>query len=387
MKRATKFAFLCPDDLSAWIFLKPFLTCLKKPDVESTILAPIVYDYRNSLIGLGANYIEVPMIRYINPIKDLIYILSVRKALTKIDPDFIVSFTTKPNLFSCLSVSSKKPKICLAIRGLGGIFDEAASSLTKILRNIASFLYKKSCKRSDIVWFTNEEDRDFFLKNSFVTPDKVFLTKNAIDISFYNEAAVNQDAKEQISSELKIDRQRPVIVMVARLIYSKGINEFIVAAELLKDRISAEFVLVAPDEVGHPDRFPKDKLDKALADGFIKWIPFTHNIRELYSLSSLAVLPSYYREGGYPRALLEPMAMGKPVIAADTPYCRGPISDSSIGLLVPPKNPAALADAIEQILKNPDETIKMGKAARKHIEENFDDQVVCRKVLSRLKEI
>lgn len=387
MKRSTTFAFLCPDDLSAWIFLKPFLSSLKKPDAESTILAPVVYGYRNSLIELGANYQEVPMVRYIDPIKDLKYILSVRRKLKSINPDFIISFTTKPNLFSSLSVSSKKSKICLAIRGLGGIFDEAASPLTKILRKIASFLYKRSCEKSDIVWFTNEEDRDFFLNNSFVSPDKVFLTKNAIDISFFNERAVEEEAKEKLSTMLKIDPKQPVVVMVARLIYSKGINEFIAASEMLKDKSLAQFVLVAPDEEGHPDRFPKEMLDQAVANGFIKWIPFTQNIRELYSLSSIAVLPSYYREGGYPRALLEPMAMGKPVIAADTPYCRGPIKDSSVGFLVPPKNPSALADAIVRILKNSDEANKMGEAARRHVEENFDDRVVCRKVLSRLSEI
>ena len=103
-----------------------------------------------------------------------------------------------------------------------------------------------------------------------------------------------------------------------------------------------------------------------------------------YALADLSVLPSYYKEGGYPRALLEAMALGKPVIAADTDECRGPVDDGRNGFLVPARDASALAQRIVRILDDDDLYEKFGRRSLERIRNEFDDRVVAREVLSAM---
>ena len=103
-------------------------------------------------------------------------------------------------------------------------------------------------------------------------------------------------------------------------------------------------------------------------------------MKELYSLSDLAVLPSYYKEGGHPRGLLEPMSMGKPVIAADTVDCRSPVEHGKNGYLVPIKDPEALASAIEDLMKDALKRKEFGEYSRKKVLAEYDEGVVIKQM-------
>jgi glycosyltransferase involved in cell wall biosynthesis len=98
----------------------------------------------------------------------------------------------------------------------------------------------------------------------------------------------------------------------------------------------------------------------------------------------VAVLPSYYKEGGYPRALLEPMAFGKPVVTTDIPDCRGPVEHGKNGYLVPVRDSMALAGAIELLIGDRMKNKKFGRYSRKKIENEFDDRKVVEKILAEL---
>src|SRR6185503_15073416 len=102
--------------------------------------------------------------------------------------------------------------------------------------------------------------------------------------------------------------------------------------------------------------------------GRFRWLGFRRDVPAVIALSDVAVLPSWYREGGYPRGLLEPMAMGKPVIAADTVDCRGPVDPGKNGLLVPPRDSAALADAIDRLVSDAAMRREFGLESRRRAE-------------------
>jgi glycosyltransferase involved in cell wall biosynthesis len=118
--------------------------------------------------------------------------------------------------------------------------------------------------------------------------------------------------------------------------------------------------------------------------GSLQWLGFRKDVLELYALSDVAVLPSYYKEGGYPRALLEPMALAKPVIAADTDDCKGPVRHGENGFLVPPGDGKALAERIEELFKDPALRARFGSRSLEIMREEFDDRIVGMQVLAEM---
>ena len=104
------------------------------------------------------------------------------------------------------------------------------------------------------------------------------------------------------------------------------------------------------------------------------WLGFQEDVKAFYAVSQLAVLPSYYNEGGYPRALLEPMSMGRPIIAADTDGCRGTVEEGENGFLVPPRDSNALARGIALIMDDDDLRQRMGQYSREKACRDFDEK-------------
>ena len=128
------------------------------------------------------------------------------------------------------------------------------------------------------------------------------------------------------------------------MIISKGINEFYEASLIVKNSYpKTKFILVGAEEKNNPDSVPKKYLNNLQKQSHFKYIGFRKDIKELYSIANIATLPSYYPEGGYPRAITEPMSMGYAVIAANTKNCSGSIAENINGLLVEPRNSKDLA--------------------------------------------
>ena len=173
--------------------------------------------------------------------------------------------------------------------------------------------------------------------------------------------------------------------MIARMIWAKGIREFVEAAVSLNTALpSLHFVLVAPLEDGSEGAVPASYIERYKSKTNLHWLGFRDDIEALIKLCDVAVLPSYYKEGGYPRALLEPMAMGKPVIAADTTDCRGPVEHGVTGYLVPPRDSGELTKAIARLIEDPDLRKRFGAKSRDKIEQEFDEDVIVPQALTQL---
>jgi glycosyltransferase involved in cell wall biosynthesis len=168
------------------------------------------------------------------------------------------------------------------------------------------------------------------------------------------------------------------VILIARMIREKGVADFAEAARLLKGK--AEFLLVgAPDE-GNPNSITEAELKSWLAEQIITWLGPRRDIAALLSTAHIACQPSSYREG-LPKSALEAMAAGKPLVASDIPGCREAVVHGITGLLAPPRNPVALAAALETLINGPALRAKMGAAARLRVEENFSDAIICAKTL------
>ena len=162
-------------------------------------------------------------------------------------------------------------------------------------------------------------------------------------------------------------------------------EKFIDAANILSlENPNLKFLLVAPNEKNSLDSVPVSYVRDAEKNGSFKWLEFRKDIFDLCALCDLAVLPSYYKEGGYPRALLEPMALGKPVIAADTRDCRAPVLDGENGFLVPPRDVAKLVERITEICSDKKMRESFGRKSLSLILDEYDDKEVVMKILSEI---
>jgi len=343
-------------------------------------------NYIEQIDKLAVRHYPVRMSRYVDPFSDIECFCAVYRICCREKFDVVINFTTKPNVLGAVAARlAGVEKVVCAVRGLGGPFLPQTNLKGRLLQIVVKSLYRLACRMSDTVWFTNQGDMDYFLNSGLVDKEKAVKTTNALDISEYSQDRVDEDELIRLRKELSLNVEDKVVVMVGRMIWSKGIREFIEAAESLKsERPDLKFILIAPEEQGHPDEVPATFIrEKGKMDNFV-WLGFRKDVKNLYALSDLAVLPSFYNEGGYPRALLEPMAFGKPVITTDLPQCRGPVEQGRNGYLIPPRNSRALKEAVLSIVGNDQLRRTMGVYSRKKIEQEFDDRLVVEEILHNI---
>ena len=173
--------------------------------------------------------------------------------------------------------------------------------------------------------------------------------------------------------------------MLARMSRAKGVREVVEAASILRDKYPMViFILVGPWDDGSSDSVSEsylrenEKYDNFISTGFRK------NVQIFYAVSDLAVLPSYYREGGFPRGLTEAMSMGKPIITTDSVHCRATVEDRKNGYHVPIKDSKALANAIEKIIADHDKKVKFGRYSRVKALNEFDERKIVSQVVQEI---
>lgn len=156
----------------------------------------------------------------------------------------------------------------------------------------------------------------------------------------------------------------PVVLMAGRLLWQKGVGEFVAAARALRTAGSnARFVLVGTPDPGHPSAVPWSRLVEWQRQGVVEWLGWRRDMAELIARSHVACLPSYYGEG-MPRFLLEAAASGRAIVTTDCSGCREVVRHGVNGLLVPPRDPEALAAAIGSLLADPERRAAMGARGR-----------------------
>lgn len=373
-----KIAFVCPDDHSVTLFCKGIIRSLLSIDAAEVVVLCSISNYKQEIEKLGVRCISVDVYRYFNPVKDATYMIDLYKIFKKEKVDLVFNFSTKPNIYGTLAAKlAHVEKIIFHVVGLGSAFMASSSLKDKLIKSSYLFMYKLACNVAHNVWFTNKNDLAFFLSNQMIASDKTVLTRNYLNIDSYRPMPNDDVAIGNLRKELEVNYRDKVVVMVARMIWAKGIREFVEAAELLKKRCPIiKFILIAPLEPGSPDAVPEEYIREKEINANLKWLGFRDDVKSFYALSDIAVLPSYYKEGGYPRALLEPMAMGKPIIAADSDDCNATVDNGKNGYLVPIKDAKALADAIEHIVTDNEKCLEFGKYSRQKALTEFDENII-----------
>lgn len=176
----------------------------------------------------------------------------------------------------------------------------------------------------------------------------------------------------------------PVVMLASRLLWDKGVGEFVEAARRLAGR--ARFVLVGSPDPGNPASLPEARLRQWEKEGVVEWWGYSVDMAATLAQATIVCLPSYYREG-LPKVLLEAMACGRPVITTDAPGCRDCVCDGDNGLLVPVRDADALARAIARLLDDAALRQRMGARSRERAVEEFSQERVIAATLAVYREV
>ena len=381
-----KIALVCPDGLSVLLFCQGIISGLKRIDGAQIVVVSADGEYGREIEALGVRRVSVPIARFVSPARDLAYLWALYRVFKRERCQIVFNFSTKPNVYGTIAArAAGVPRVVSHVVGLGSAFLPAMDLRGHALRRLVLRFYRVACRLSDRVWFTNRNDLAYFSAHGVVDPDKTVLTTNYLDIEVYSPTAVSRDQIENVRKELGLSAEDRAVVMVGRMIWAKGVREFAEAAEYLRDRYpEVHFLLVGPVENGSPDAVPEAYLREKERTAKFRWLGFRREVRTLYALADVAVLPSYYKEGGYPRALLEPMAMGKPIITTDSADCREVVEEGRNGYLVPVGDRVALGEAVAQLLDDHDLRARFGAYSRLKAERDFDQRRVVVHALTEL---
>jgi len=302
--------------------------------------------------------IELRMRRkYFAPISDILDVAKIMWYLFKYRPAVVHSFNPKPALLSFSSVRFfSQTKFFIGVTGLGNTFIRAPK-----LEGLITTLLKQACDRASFVFFQNNDDIESFVSRSIVPRDKALLFIGpGVDLDTFFPKGNH--------SESPIYR----VGCVARLIWQKGIKEFVETAEqfqLKYPNVKVEFRLFGEIDRDHPDRIDSSYIENAVKEKYISHVPWTEDIAgELRDLD-VFILHSY-REGA-PRAILEASAVELPTIGSDAIGVRELVIDGETGFLTELNDVDAIVDALYTLFENPGLRREMGRKARKEIGEKF----------------
>jgi len=240
---------------------------------------------------------------------------------------------------------------CLSKTGMQGIFDDHRA-----------YLYRIALVRNEKVFFQNPDDLKLFQELKLVAARKCLLVSGSgVNLGYYKPAALPTGA--------------PAFLMIARLLKEKGFEEYVKAAQIVKQKYpETVFRMIAWQLAGSPSVISSDQVERWKDEGLVEIFGETNDVRPFLAGASVYVLPSY-REGT-PRTVLEAMAMGRAIITTDAPGCRETVVDGVNGFLVPERDSKSLAEAMERFILEPELIAKMGKASRRIAEEKYNVHIV-----------
>lgn len=350
-------------------FRGKLLEAIHQQGYEIHIIAPDLASFpteHEKLLDLDYCVHEVPMQRTgTNPASDLKTLLSMYALIKKIKPDCVLSYTIKPVIYGTLAAwLAKVPNRYALITGLGYAFQNVEThSKRSIFQKLVHALYQQALSRSHKAFFQNPDDLKLF--------QDLTLLKSQISSVVVNGSGVNVTDFNILPLPTNEQQQAKIsFLLIARLLIDKGVREYALAAEIIKQKHpNVEFNLVGwIDE--NPSAITQQELDQWVTKKTVKYWGKLADVRPAIAESSVYVLPSY-REGT-PRTVLEAMAMGRAIITTDAPGCRETVVDGDNGFLVEVKSVESLVEAMQKFIHHPELIEKMGNRSREIALHKYD---------------
>ncbi len=322
----------------------------------------------DAIVEAGITLHHVPFNRRsLNPFNALYTIYKITCLYRRIKPDIVHHVAIKPVLFGTIAAYlSGVSHVINAVAGLGHVF-ASQSWLLCPLRLMMRLLLRS--QRVTII-VQNPEDQT---ELETLTGKPVHLILGAgVDTALFTPAA------QKTSSEIK----EIIITHASRLLWSKGVGELVNATKILRDqRYTIKIQIVGMPDDQNPDTIPAPILQAWHDDGTIVWLGYQRDMASIYQHTDIAVLASYYREG-IPKTLIEAASVGLPIVTTDMPGCRIIVNHQENGILIPPRDANALADALRQLIIDNNLRDRYGQKGRDRVVKEFSSAIIYKKTIA-----
>jgi len=323
--------------------------------------------YASRLAELGCRFVALPMDnKGTHPGRDLLLFFRFLNLLRRERPEVFLGYTIKPNVYGSLAAHVLGIPVVNNIAGLGTAFIRN-NWLTRLVR----LLYKTAFSRSHHVFFQNNEDLQMFVDQRLVSVDQVSrLPGSGIDLGVFHYVPM-----------LSLENRSFCFLLVARLLWDKGVGEYVEAARMVRRKYPAiRFQLLGFLDVKNQTAVSSAQMDDWVNEGVVEYLGVADDVKPYLAAADCVVLPSY-REG-VPRSLLEAAAIGRPIVTTDAVGCRDAVDDGVNGLRCRVRDAIDLAEKMQSIVEMPpSERELMGNVGRKKMELEFDEKIVIDRYL------
>ncbi|ADG14751.1 glycosyltransferase involved in cell wall biosynthesis [Paraburkholderia atlantica] len=364
---ALRITLVCNTAWAIYTYRQGLIRTLIGRGVDVTVLAPRDRTFE-LLAAMGCRCIELPVAsKGTSPGEDLRTLVALYRQYRTIRPHVVFHYTIKPNIYGSIAAKLAGVQSVAVTTGLGYVFIQHSRAA-----QIAKRLYRFAFRFPREVWFLNRDDQAAFIDGKLlVHPERArLLHGEGVDLEQFAFTPLRARAEFRF-------------VLIGRLLWDKGVGEYVEAARQLRARYPhARFQLLGPVGVDNPSAITGDEVAAWEQEGVIQYLGEAHDVRPFIADADCVVLPSY-REG-VPRTLMEASAMGRPIVATDVPGCREVVTDGVNGLLCEARNAQSLAASLARMLDmSGAERRAMAERGRQKVATEFDE----RKVVETYKDL
>jgi glycosyltransferase involved in cell wall biosynthesis len=366
--------FFITEDWYFWSHRLPIARAARDAGFE-VIIATRTHQHRERIKREGFRLTPINLIRRSkNIFREIFSILEIIKIYRREKPDIVHHVALKPVLYGSWAARiSDISGVVNALAGLGVIFIEQGWKAS-IINRLVVFAYRLAFSAKNTIGiFQNPEDLKLFTDAGIVKSDKAVLIRGSgVDTARF--------------LHLPEPTGIPTIVLASRMLWDKGVGEFIGAVTQLRRKgLKCHSILVGSPDSENPASIPEETIRMWHSEGVIEWKEHVEDMPEVFAKSNIVVLPSY-REG-LPKVLLEAASCGRPIVATNVPGCKEIVYNNENGLLVPPHDSKSLADALMVLVEDAELRAKMGARGREIVESEFSEELVVRKTMEVYKNI
>lgn len=346
-----------------WQFRRELVAELQKY-FQVVISTPFV-GHEDDFAAMGCKMIRTDVDRRgINPVTDLKLFRTYNRLLKEEQPDMVVTYSIKPNVYAGLACQLRHIPYCVNVQGLGTAFQKVG------LAQMVTLMYRISCRKAKTVFFENKGNAELFRKKR-ITPAKqqTLLAGAGINLEYYTYIPYPE-------------HETVHFLYLGRIMKEKGMDELFAAIRKLYKEYEGKVVL---DLVGFFEDEYKEQVEQLVEDGIAVFHGFQQEPRPYYGKADCVVLPSYHE--GMSNVLLEAAATGRMLVTSNIPGCREAVDNGKTGLLCKVKDADSLYRAMKKVMELTREQRELaGKRGRKKMEKEFDKKKVVEKTVSRILE-
>ncbi len=373
-RSAPKILFLVTED---WYFRLHWIELARasRDAGFEVLLAMRVQEHGQEICRQGFKLFPISLLRRsVNPIREVLTVVELARLYRAQKPDLVYHVAIKPILYGTIAARLVGvPSVVNVFAGLGYTYT-SEEFRARLLRLGLKVGLNAACRSAgSIAVFQNEEDQAQLVRDHVVRQSQTRVIRGT---------GVDTDRFRPTSDE----SVQPIVLLPGRMLWDKGVGEFLEAARLIRrQKPGVRFVLVGRCDEDNPASIQPEQLQRWQEEKVIEWWGHRSDMPTVLGHAAVVVLPSY-REG-LPVSLLEAAACGKPIIATDVPGCREVVRHRVNGLLVPPRNATALADAITILLENKELRNELGHRGREMVVKEFSSTLVIQQTLALYYEL